>query len=134
LPTWIRRAESLSRMPFRGSVLSVVYFVQALTKVVCSRSAPPSLENGSLGIISGRGFLFWPRLSWRPLGLRSPHCALRFGATLRAHVGDVIQFPGDWHGAVWLHRLSAAGTQDNGQGCRRFAIHSATRIKGAMSE
>jgi hypothetical protein len=43
--------------------------------------------------------------STRPL-----HRALRLGAALGADVADVIQFPGDWRGALRLHRLSAAGT------------------------
>jgi hypothetical protein len=50
------------------------------------------------------------------LPLRPLHRALRLGAAPRAHVADVIQFPGDWRGASRLHRLFAAGTSDNRQG------------------
>jgi hypothetical protein len=50
------------------------------------------------------------RLSWRLLGLRSLHRAFRLGVAPRAHVADVIQFSGDWRGALGLHRLFAAGT------------------------
>src|SRR6266852_8226815 len=58
--------------------------------------------------------------------LRSFHRALRLGAALRADVGDVLQFPGDWRGALGLHRLFAAGTSDNGQAFWRFVTNPAT--------
>ncbi len=74
------------------------------------------------------------RLSWCGPGvLRSLHRALRVGAALGAYVADVIQFPGDWRGALGLHRLFAAGTPDNRQGFWRFAAHSSPRNQGSTS-
>ena len=54
------------------------------------------------------------------------HRALRLSAALRADVADVIQFPGDWRGALGVHRLFAAGTLNNRQGVWRFGARSAT--------
>jgi hypothetical protein len=66
------------------------------------------------------------RLSWCGRGvLPSLHRALCLSAALRAYVADVIEFPGDWRGALGLHRLSAAGTSDNRQGFKRFTTHAA---------
>jgi len=64
--------------------------------------------------------------------LRSLYRALRLGAALRAYVADVIQFAGDWHDALGLHSLFAAGTSDNRQRFKRFTTHAAIpRIKAA---
>ena len=65
-----------------------------------------------------------PEIGGRALSLL--HRALRLSAALRADVADVIQFPGDWRGALGLHRLFAAGTSDNGQAFWRFVTHPAT--------
>src|SRR6266487_4983001 len=58
--------------------------------------------------------------------LRPLHRALRLGAALGTRVADVIQFSGNWRGALGLHRLFAAGTSDNGQAFWRFVTHPAT--------
>jgi hypothetical protein len=47
--------------------------------------------------------------------LRSLHRALRLGAALGAHVADVIQFPGDWRGAVGLHVSAQPGHWTTGK-------------------
>ena len=57
--------------------------------------------------------------------LRSLYRALRLGAALRAYVADVIQFAGDWHDALGLHSLFAAGTSDNRQRFKRFTTDAA---------
>src|SRR5713226_10789390 len=86
-------------------------------------SHPPSIPGISTVEIKIGFETYDPAIGGR--ALRSFHRALRLGAALRAHVADVIQFPGDWHDALGLHWLFAAGTSDNRQGFKRFTTHAA---------
>jgi hypothetical protein len=63
----------------------------------------------------------FPKTNWH---LSPFDRAPSLSAALRAHVINVIQFPGDRHTAIGAHWLSAAGAHDNGQGVCRFGIHS----------
>jgi len=86
-----------------------------------SRAKPPSNSDPPLRMARAR-----------ELAVKMEPLYPALDAALRAHVADVIQFLGDWHDALGLHWLFAAGTSDNRQGFKRFTTHAAIpRIQAA---